>query len=84
MKDPLDFTPLTEAQIPVAHFAKLCGADRASVHYWVRGTQPRGLYRERAAKALKLLQRALDKGSLPLPTLPRPKQYDALVAALKN
>ena len=58
MSEILDFSPILQAQIPAAHFAKLCGANRVSVFKWLRGTNPRGLYHERASQRLKLVKRA--------------------------
>lgn len=79
----VDFTPVVQANIPAAHFARLCGAHRVSGFHWLRGRQPRGLYRDRVIQRLKLVQRALDRGSLPLPPTVRTGQFEALVQALK-
>lgn len=83
--DTLDFSPVTAAKIPVAQFAKLCGASRVSAFMWVTGkTAPRGLYRKTAEARLIQVRKALERGALPLPPTPRPKQFDALVQALKK
>jgi hypothetical protein len=84
MPEQIDFSPIIRAKIPAAHFARLCGANRVSAFKWLRGTNPRGLYRERVIHRLKLVQRAIDRGNLPLPPMSRTMQFAALVAALKS
>jgi hypothetical protein len=84
MQTPIDFSPVVQAKIPAAHFARLCGVNRVSAFKWLRGTQPKGLYRERVTQRLKLVARALERGTLPLPPTLRTRQFEALVQALKS
>jgi hypothetical protein len=79
----IDFSPLTQARIPMAHFAKLCGASRVSVYKWLGGAQPRGLYRQAVDSRLGLIRRALERGTLPLPPTTRSDKFKALLKALK-
>lgn len=85
MTTPIDFTPITDADVPVTHFARLCGASRISVFKWMRQqANPRGLYRMAVDHQLHRIRRALDRGTLPLPPTPRDDKFNALLRALKN
>lgn len=80
----LDFSLVKKAGIATSHFARFCGVSRVSANlYLTNKVQPRGLYRRQVGQALALIQRALEKGLLPLPRLGRSERYRALVAALK-
>lgn len=83
MNDKLDFTIMERANIPAAHFAKLCGATRVSAFKWLRGANPRGLYYTSARNAIQRIEKALKAGLLPLPPTPRQEQFAALVKAIK-
>jgi hypothetical protein len=83
MDDRLDFSIVKRAGIATAHFARLCGVSRVSAHlYLTNKAQPRGLYREVVARRLALIQRALDKGILPLPKVSRGERYNMLIRTL--
>lgn len=85
MTTSLDFTPLTASDVGPTHFAKLCGASRISVYKWLNGqSNPRGLYRTRAQQVLNRLNRAVEKGALPLPPTRRDDKYAAVVRALQS
>jgi hypothetical protein len=85
MTAPVDFTPLITSAVNPTHFAKLCGASRISVYKWLRGrSNPRGLYLDRVQKILKRLDRAVEKGALPLPPTRRDDKYAAVIRALQN
>ena len=79
----IDFSPVKQAGIPMAHFARLCGASRVSVYKWLAGAMPRGLYRQAVDARLSAIRRAIDRGNLPLPPTTRDDKYKALVRALK-
>ena len=84
MNDILDFSVITKANVPAAHFARLCGASRVSAMKWLRGTNPRGLYHEKAKKCLTLVRHAVDTGHLPLRAgINRKDQYRAFAVALR-
>jgi hypothetical protein len=80
----LDFSILKTAQVPVTHFASLCGASRVAASLWVNGKfNPRGLYHEKADAVLQKIQAALDSGHLPLArNTRRDKRLDALLTVL--
>lgn len=87
MNDDIDFSLVKQADIPTAHFARLCGVSRLSAHLWLKpkdegGTTPRGLYRDHVLGYLRLVKKALEDGALPLPRTNRSARYDALVKAL--
>lgn len=84
MTDP-DFSIVKQAEIPTAHFARLCSVSRLSATLWLNGsTSPRGLYRTHVMARLKLIKNALDKGHLPLPRTHRNERFRALVNVLKQ
>lgn len=84
MQQELDFSLVKKAGIGVTHFARFCGVSRVSANlYLTNKVQPRGLYRKHVAQVLALIERALDKGLLPLPRMPRSDRYKALVEALR-
>jgi hypothetical protein len=83
MTEP-DFSLVKQADIPTAHFARLCGVSRLSATLWLKAqTSPRGLYRTHVLERLAKIKAALDAGKLPLPLTHRSKKYDALVQALE-
>lgn len=82
---PLNFKLIRRAQVPVAHFARLCGASRASVNFWISGTvKPTGLYHVAANELLSQIDTALKRGRLPLPRMRRDAKFDALIVALNK
>ena len=89
-KKTIDFAPVRKAGIAVTHFALLCGCSRVSASRYMtnnaeRKLQPRGLYRQRVLQILKLIDKALADGRLPLPRVGRGgERYKALLAALKG
>lgn len=83
--DKIDFDIVRRAGIAVTHFARICGISRVSAHlYLANKHQPRGLYRDRIEQRIRLIQRAMDAGRLPLPPMRREKRFEALIAALKG
>jgi hypothetical protein len=88
-KKAIDFSSVKRAGIAVTHFALLCGCSRVSASRYLTNTparklQPRGLYRTRVIQVLKLIDKALAEGRLPLPRVGKGERYTALLNALKG
>lgn len=67
-KQKIDFTPLHQARISYAEFAKLVGVGRMTAYNWVvRGKSPSPLAAARVASTLSQITIGLEKGFFPLP-----------------
>jgi transcriptional regulator with XRE-family HTH domain len=62
-----DFSLIQRAGLSQGQFAELVGTARVTVNLWVRGKySPRKPMDRRVKRALDLLQKAIDEGTLPV------------------
>lgn len=61
----MDFETIARAGLTQKQFALMVGVDRVTVNTWVRGRR-KPLAPARVTAALRVLQRAIDRGDLPI------------------
>lgn len=79
----MDFSIIKRAGLSQTQFGQLAGASRVTVNTWVRGGfSPRAGNRAHVEKVIRMLEQAVEAGTLPVPAKSHRDQVDEVLQKL--